>query len=70
MLITPADSKFQTERFTPLNASYTEVFMAIKWDPTFRWLARMKMDPYKRDRNKLCEYHGDHGHSTEDYMVL
>ena len=30
----------------------------------------MKMDPYKRDHNKFCEYHGDHGQSTEDCMVL
>jgi hypothetical protein len=30
----------------------------------------MKSDPYKCDRNKFCEYHVDHGHSTEDCMVL
>jgi hypothetical protein len=30
----------------------------------------MKSDPYKRDHNKFCEYHGDHGHSTENCMVL
>jgi hypothetical protein len=30
----------------------------------------MKSDPYKRDRSKFCEYHGEHGHSTEDCMVL
>jgi hypothetical protein len=30
----------------------------------------MRSDPYKRDRNKFCEYHGDHGHSTEDCIVF
>jgi hypothetical protein len=62
--------RFQQEVFTPLNASFTEVFMAIKGDPAFRWPPKMRSDPYKRDQNKFCEYHGDHGHSTEDCMVL
>jgi hypothetical protein len=62
--------KFQPERFTPLNASFTEVFMAIKGDLAFRWSAKMKSDPYKRDRNKFYEYHGEHGHSIEDCMVM
>ena len=44
--------------------------MAIKGDPAFRWPPRMKTDPFKRDRSKFCEYHGDHGHSTKDCMVL
>jgi hypothetical protein len=30
----------------------------------------MKSNPYKCDRNKFYEYHGDYGHSTEDCMVL
>jgi hypothetical protein len=62
--------RFQQKVFTPLNASFTEVLMAIKGDPTFRWPPKMRSDPYKRDQNKFCEYHGDHGHSTEDCMVL
>ena len=62
--------RFQPEVFTPLNANFTEVFMAIKGDPTFRWPPKIKTDPFKRDRSKFCEYHGDHRHSTEDCMVL
>jgi hypothetical protein len=53
-----------------LNASYTEVFMAIKGDPTFRWPLKMRSDPYKRDHSRFCEYHGEHGHLTKDCMVL
>ena len=44
--------------------------MAIKGDLAFRWPPKMKTDPFKRDHSKFCEYHGDHGHSTEDCMVL
>jgi hypothetical protein len=61
---------FQQEVFTSLNASFIEVFMAIKEDLAFRWPPKMRSDPYKRDWNKFCEYHGDHGHSTKDCMVL
>jgi hypothetical protein len=62
--------RIQQEVFTPLNASFTEVFMAIKEDPAFRWPPKMRSDPYNRDRTRFCEYHGEHGHSIEDYMVL
>jgi hypothetical protein len=60
--------RFQQEVFTPLNTSYTEVFTAIKGDPAFRWPSKLRTDPYRWDRNKFCEYHADHGHSTEDCM--
>jgi hypothetical protein len=46
------------------------VLTAIKGDPAFRWPQKMRTDPYKRDRNKFCEYHEDHGHSTEDCISL
>jgi hypothetical protein len=62
--------RFQHEVFIPLNTSFTEAFMAIKGDPTFRWPQKMRTDLYKWDQNKFCEYHADHGHSTEDCMSL
>ena len=62
--------RFQPEVFTPLNASFTKVFMVIKGDSAFRWPPKMRTDPFKRDHSRFCEYHGDHGHSTEDCMVL
>ena len=37
--------RFQQEVFTPLNASFTKVFMAIKGDPTFRWPLKMRSEP-------------------------
>jgi hypothetical protein len=62
--------RFQQEVFTPLNTSFTEVFMAIKGDPAFRWPPKMRTDLYKQDQNKFYEYYADHGHSTEDCMSL
>jgi hypothetical protein len=62
--------RFRKEVFTPLNASLTEVFSAIKGDLAFRWPQKMKTDPFKRDQNKFCEYHADHGHLTEDCISL
>jgi hypothetical protein len=48
----------------------TEVFMEIKRDPTFRWPTKMKGNPRKRDQQKFYEYHGDHGHLTEECITL
>jgi hypothetical protein len=62
--------RFQQEVFIPLNANFIEVFMAIKGDLAFKWPPKMRSNPYKRDRNKFCEYHGDHGHSMKECMVL
>jgi hypothetical protein len=62
--------RFQKEVFTPLNASLTEVFSAIKGDLAFRWPQKMKTEPFKRDRSKFYEYHADHGHLTEDCISL
>jgi hypothetical protein len=66
----PKVPRFQPKVFTLLNASFTEVFMAIKGDPAFRWPPKMRTDPYKWDCSKFCEYHGEHGHLTEDCMTL
>ena len=62
--------RFEHEVFTPLNTNFTEVFMAIKRDLAFRWPRKMRSDPYKRDHSRFCEYHKEHGHSTEDCIVL
>ena len=44
--------------------------MEIRQDPNIRWLANMMTPPQKRDIQKYCEYHNDHGHWTEDYTTL
>jgi hypothetical protein len=44
--------------------------MEIKHDLAFRWPPRMRTPLEKRNNQKFCEYHNDHGHQTEDCMVL
>ena len=44
--------------------------MEIRRDPAFRWLAKMKGDPRRRDPTKFCEYHGFNGHLIEDCVAL
>jgi hypothetical protein len=46
------------------------VFLAIKGDLAFRWPPKLKTDPFRRDWSKYCEYHTDHGRSTEDCMSI
>ena len=60
----------ESHRFTPLNTSVTEVFMEIKRDPAFKWPAKIRGDPRRRDRTKFYEYHGDHEHLTKECISL
>jgi hypothetical protein len=62
--------RFAPKRFTPLNTRVSKVFMEIRRDPTFRWLAKMKGDPRSCDPTKFCEYHGKNGHFTKDCINL
>ncbi|XP_065632413.1 uncharacterized protein LOC136068764 [Quercus suber] len=57
-----------------VNAIFREpvqrVLEKIKDEPFFRWPNRMAGDPAKRNRNLYCQYHQDHGHTTEDCKNL
>ena len=36
----------------------------------FKWLEPLKKDSTKKDRNKKCAYHKEHGHTTKQCMSL
>ena len=58
-------SSRRSQHYTPLNASLDQVLMQIKDDPSLKWLEKMKGDPNKRNKNKYCRFHRDHGHDTD-----
>ncbi|XP_022883400.1 uncharacterized protein LOC111400206 [Olea europaea var. sylvestris] len=51
---------------TRLNTSKTNILMSIKDMKELKWPSRIKSPPNTRDRSKYCEFHQDHGHTTED----
>ncbi|XP_022845324.1 uncharacterized protein LOC111368326 [Olea europaea var. sylvestris] len=51
---------------TRLNTSKTNILMEVKDMKELKWPLRMKSPPDTRDRSKYCEFHRDHGHTTED----
>ncbi|RVW57815.1 hypothetical protein CK203_115941 [Vitis vinifera] len=59
---------------TPFTKSYEKLLPIIRDLPGFRWSVPIRSNPSERDRNKRCDYHKDHGHTTEmckslHYMV-
>ncbi|GFY91215.1 hypothetical protein Acr_07g0014110 [Actinidia rufa] len=54
----------------PLNAPVAQVLSEIKHEEFIKWPEKIKTDPQKRNRNKYCEFHRDHGHNTEDCFQL
>ncbi|GFY95426.1 hypothetical protein Acr_10g0008110 [Actinidia rufa] len=54
----------------PLNAPVAQVLSEIKHEEFVKWPGKIKTDPQKRNRNKYCEFHRDHGHNTEDCFQL
>ena len=46
------------------------VLEKIKNKPYFRWSNKMAREPSRRDQNFYCQYHQDHGHTTENCKNL
>nr|XP_023914561.1 uncharacterized protein LOC112026109 [Quercus suber] len=58
----------------PVSAVFREpvhrVLERIKDEPYFRWPNKMAGEPERRNQNRYCQYHQDHGHTTEDCRNL
>ena len=44
--------------------------MQIQNDPSLKWSKKMKGDPNKRNKNKYCRFHRDHGQDTDECYDL
>jgi hypothetical protein len=61
---------FPNQKWTLLNASLSAVFEEARKDPNFKPPPKMRTPPEKRNSQKHCGYHCDHGHRTEECISL
>ncbi|XP_065635073.1 uncharacterized protein LOC136069893 [Quercus suber] len=47
-----------------------QVLEKVKNEPFFKWPNKMAGNPDRHNRNLYCQYHQDHGHTTEDCRSL
>ena len=60
----------RNQNYTPLNVPLDQVLMQIKDDLSLKWPEKMKGDSNKRNKNKYCCFHRDHGHDTDECYDL
>ena len=60
----------RNQNYTPLNGPLDQALMQIKDNPSLKWPEKMKGDPNKRNKNKYCRFHRDHGHDTDECYDL
>ena len=53
-----------------MNVPLDQVLIQIKDDPFLKWPEKMKGDLNKRNKNKYCRFHRDHGNDTDEYYDL
>ncbi|MQL96093.1 hypothetical protein Taro_028764 [Colocasia esculenta] len=56
--------------YTPLTVAPEQILAEIRNEAFVRWPQRMHSDPRKRDHNKYCRFHRDHGHDTSECRQL
>ena len=62
--------QYSPRRFTHLTAIVSQFLREMQHEKFMRWLSQMRTDPTKRDNTRYCEFHGDHGHRTDDCIQL
>ena len=60
----------RNQQYTPLNAPLEQVLIQINDNLSLKWPEKMKGDPNKRNHNKYCRFHKDHGHDTDECFDL
>jgi hypothetical protein len=61
---------FEDYKWTPLNASLTEVLMELKKDPNYQRLRPISRNQPPRLAHKYCTFHDSYGHLTEQCVSL
>ena len=56
--------------YTLLNTPLDQVLMQIKDYPSLKWPEKMKGNLSKRNKNKYCHFHHDHGHDMNECYDL
>ncbi|GKV48647.1 hypothetical protein SLEP1_g55446 [Rubroshorea leprosula] len=56
--------------WTPFNLSRSQILMQIKNKMELRRPLPMRSSPASRDHNRYCDFHQDHGHTTEECNIL
>ena len=64
------DRKPKFTNFTPLIMPIKQVLMQIRDDPSLQWPKPISTPAEKRDKNKYCRFHQDHGHCTDECRQL
>ncbi|RVX18608.1 hypothetical protein CK203_006562 [Vitis vinifera] len=57
-------------QLTPLTVSYEKLLPMIRELSDFKWPEPLKMNPAKKDHNRKCAYHKEHGHTTDQCRSL
>ncbi|GAA0141130.1 hypothetical protein LIER_02345 [Lithospermum erythrorhizon] len=55
---------------TPLRISVADVFLEIEDKNLLPKLVLMRSEPGRRDKNRYCEYHREHGHEMIECKIL
>ncbi|CAL2271067.1 unnamed protein product [Prunus armeniaca] len=66
----PSNRPKQSRPFTRLIVSLAKLFHENKGKGIFRTPPAIRESPEKRDRNKMCAYHNDFGHNTDECRSL